>query len=138
MCLPTFSTSPAVKMHGSTTEIKVLAKCRDSFKSISLCQKLPFQIGHLKFPNILMFMLHSMPISIGIFLEFLTVYDIGWHITDAAGVILIILGFIQILSIYFSLANQNQSIIEMIDRIQDVVNRSEFSSDLFFFLLYFE
>lgn len=112
-------------MDGTKSEIEVLAKCRGLLKCIDLCRKAPFQIIRLKIPNNSMFIFNSIPIFFGILMESLTVYDIGWNIIDAAGIVLLIFGLVQILSIYFSLAHQNEHIIEMIDRMQEVVNQSE-------------
>lgn len=109
----------------SRTKIEVLSKCRGLLNTMNLGRKSHFQIGRLKIPNFLVNVILSTPCLVLMFAESLLVYDIGLNFFVAAPVVLVILGVVQMLSIYYSLTNNNECIIETVDHIQDVVNRSK-------------
>lgn len=109
----------------SRTKIEVLSKCRGLLNTMNLCRKSHFQIGRLKIPNFLINAILSTPSLVLVFAESLLVYDIGLNFFVAAPVVLVILGLVQMLGIYYSLTNNNGCIIETVDHIQDVVNRSK-------------
>lgn len=118
----------------SRTEIEVISKCRGLLNMMNLCRKDPIEIGRWKIPNIFMFFLISTPMLISTSMEFWEVLETDVGFLKEASVILMILGSMQILSIYYSLALNNKIIIETVNHIQSVVNRSKFK---FFVIVFF-
>lgn len=98
---------------------------------MNLCQKPKFHFNDWKILNSIIFILLSIPLCYSIVTESMTVYEIGINFKEAASGFLILLGTIQIVLIYFCLANDNDEIIKMVNEIEIVVNQSIFF--IFFF-----
>lgn len=119
----------------SRTRIEVISKCRGLLNMMNLCRKDPIEIRRWKIPNIFMFFLISTPMLISISMETWQVFESDVGFLKEASVILMILGSMQILSIYYSLALQNKIIVETVNHIQSVVNRSNFKFIAMVFLV---
>lgn len=113
-------------------QIKILSACRNLLKLMNLGSKSKFQIGKLRIPNIIIFAILLMPLSYLIAMETRTIYNIRFNFRDGADHFFITLGTTQLQLIFLSLATNNSVIIDTVDHIQDVVDRSK----VYFLLTY--
>lgn len=111
-------------MEKQQREIKVLSTCRGPLLWMNLCRKTDLEIFGFKIPNIVIFSILSIPLCNGVLGTFRLAFDIGFNFEGTASLLMSVLGLLQMQAIYFCLVNKNQIIIEMVDHIQDVVNRS--------------
>lgn len=119
-----FRVSSEYKMN-RRNQIEMLSKSRQLLRLMNLGQKTQFQIGRMKIPNFVMFTLLSAPLCYSIVTESITAYEIGLNFKEGSSGFLILLGTVQMMLIYFCLVSDNQTIIEMMDLIEGVVNRSK-------------
>lgn len=108
----------------SHREYKVSSECRGLLKFMHLCIKTKIHHGSKEIANFFVFAIQSVPQSFAIVLESLNAYDIGLDFENCSVAFMILLGTIQIQLHYFCLICRNDVLIETIDRIQDIVDRS--------------
>lgn len=106
-------------------QIKILSACRKLLKLMNLGTKSKFQIGQLEIPNIIVFAILLLPLSYLITMEMRTIYNIRFNFKDGADHFFITLGTTQLQLIFLSLITNNSVIIDTVDHIQDVVDRSK-------------
>lgn len=114
----------SVEIEGET-KIEVLSKCRQLLKFMNLGLKTKIQIGRVTIPNSVTFVVLSIPLCLSIVMESWFAYDIGLNLKEVTSPVLILLGTVQIVLIFFCLANDNSYLIQMIDHVQAVLNRSK-------------
>lgn len=112
-------------MDGSR-RIKVLSECRSLLKPMHLANELKIQVGRFEIPSALIHTILSIPLGYFILIAAKTLYDVRFNITEEANTFFFALGCLQIQIIYFCLTRNNELIIQTINRIEDVVNRSNF------------
>lgn len=116
-----------VEMEGKSQnhrEMEVLTKCCGLLNDVYLCRRTEFQVGAFKIPNIVMNMALSLVFWYSLVTEILLAYDIGLDFKEVSGVILMILGSVQILLIYYSLGYNNGIIVQTVDHIKNIIDRS--------------
>lgn len=107
--------------------IKVLSKCRNFLKYMNLGLKSELRIGRLKIPNVVSFVICSIPLVTFILLEFFKVLDVGFDgFQKNTAAFIVFLGCLRLQLIYIWLVNKNKLIIETVDFLQKVVDKSEF------------
>lgn len=106
--------------------IKVLFECQKLMKYMNLGANVEFHIRKWKVPNALVMVILTYPLNQLLILESLTLYSNG--LSDffeiSASVFQFFMGSIQMHLIFWCLTNNNQTIIQTLDYIQEIVNQS--------------
>lgn len=105
-------------------EMEVLTKCSGLLNDVYLGRNTEFQVGAFIIPNIVMNLALSLIFWYSLVTEILLAYDIGLDFKEVSGVILMLLGSMQILLIYYSLGYNNGIIVQTFDHIKNIINRS--------------
>lgn len=115
----------------SHQQINVLYECCGLLRLIRLCTKSKLQIGQLKIPNIISYIVLSIPLCFSVACDIMKVLDMEMSFQECANSFLFIPGTTQMQLIYICLAYNNELIIQTVDHIQELVDRSNFSIDFF-------
>lgn len=108
----------------SHQQINVLFECCGLLRLIRLCTKSKLQIGQLKIPNVISYILLSIPLCFSIACDIMKVLEMEMSFQECANSFLFIPGTTQMQLIYICLAFNNELIIQTVDHIQELVDRS--------------
>lgn len=106
-------------------QIQVLADCRYLLRFMNLGTNIQVQIRQWKIPNSLLFTLLLIPSSFGFVCEILNMFEINLDFYEDSHNFLLILATFQIQIMYLCLIYKNGIIIELLDHIQRIVERSK-------------
>lgn len=120
-------------------KMKVLTECRRLLKLMNLCVKSEMRLFGSNIPHFVVFIALSIPLCYSVVMHIWKAFEIGTNSNTSgidmkklANILLMIVSTTQMQLIYFALQFKNHNIIQTVDRIQEVVDRSKFYCDFYF------
>lgn len=114
-------------------KMKVLTECRRLLKLMNLCVKSEMRLFGSNIPHFVVFIALSIPLCYSVVMHIWKAFEIGTNSNTSgidmkklANILLMIVSTTQMQLIYFALQFKNHNIIQTVDRIQEVVDRSKF------------
>lgn len=112
------------KIMQNINRIEVLGGCRLPLKLTNLYNKNGVHIGSLKIPNFFIFIFISLPAIYTAPLQIWYCFDEGFNLRTTSNTLLSIIALIQTGLVYFWLTVKSELMIETIDHLQNIVNKS--------------
>lgn len=118
----------ATKVNGffQSKKIQVFGGIRPILRSVNLYDSRGLRIGSFKIPDFIIYLSILTPLIFIASLEILFCIDEQWNLATMSTVFAMAAGTVQMILVYVSLASKNHLIVDTIDLLQQVAEKSKF------------